>query len=95
MATKKGGLGNNIKEVNNEELLDAAFFAKESPKGKKADIDTTPSINAEAKKKMIMRNFQITSEIHKKIKIYAIEHDMKEYEVINLAFTQFFENETE
>lgn len=93
MATKKGGLGNNIKEVNNEELLDAAFFAKESPKGKKADIDTTLSINAEAK--MIMRNFQITSEIHKKIKIYAIEHDMKEYEVINLAFTQFFENETE
>lgn len=94
MARKAGGLGNNIKDVKNEELLDAAFFTdSKNPNELNSEEDTAPS-NIE-KKKMVGKYFQISSEFSKKIKLYAIEHELKEYEVIDLVLVKFFNEKPE
>lgn len=94
MARKAGGLGNNIKDVKNEELLDAAFFKdSKTPEELKAEKDAF--ILSMDKKKLVGKYFQISSKFNKKIKLYCIEHELKEYEFIDLVLVKFFNEKSE
>jgi len=43
--------------------------------------------------KIITTSYRIRADLHKKIKLAAIEMDLKEHEVLTLALTQFFSNQ--
>ncbi len=61
---------------------------------KKEDLLDSAFFGAEkAEAKYTNKLFKIEETTLKKVKLYGIEHGMKEYEVINLALTRLFEAE--
>lgn len=56
-------------------------------------VETPQNTNIAGQGKIITTSYRIRADLHKKIKLAAIEMDLKEHEVLTLALTQFFSNQ--
>ncbi len=93
MARNKGGLGapTAVSAEDKEDLLGSVFGTPQS----KAEEDTpTPSVAKDlvAKSERVGKYFQIDKKLAKQLKLYAVEHDMKEVVVIEEALKLFLGN---
>lgn len=84
MPRKKGGLGQPVAPDTPEDLLDTVFGAPAPSKG----ADTPPT--SETKPKRLPKYFQVDRDLVKKMKVYAVEHDLKEQDVIEKALRLLF-----
>lgn len=83
MPNKKGGLGNgntgnNLVTNDDADLLDSVFGEA-----------TAQPLDKDKKIERIAKHFMIEKQLAKEIKLYAVENDMKELEVIDLALRSF------
>lgn len=96
MSNKKGGLGmvnTDNKDVSGDDvdLLDSVF-GETTPKNKGEDTPPLNPLNTGKKPERIAKHFMIDRQLAKEIKLYAVEHDMKELEVIDLALRSFLDS---
>lgn len=93
---KKGGLGNgktgaNIDASDDADLLDSVF-GEATARGKEEDTPPPLVLGKSKKAERIAKHFMIDRQLAKEIKLYAVENDMKEIEVIDLALRSFLES---
>jgi len=101
---KKGGLGTVSTRPTSSDPLDALFGgvggSVASPEVKQQP-DPSPSVpiavgqnNIKSEpKKLLPKYFRIERDLVIKLKIYALENDLKEYQVIDLALRKLFADE--
>jgi hypothetical protein len=87
MARKKGGLGQVETVTPPEDLLDTVF-------GKPRPEENPPaqaSGNPPAKKDRVGKYFLLDRALAKRLKLYAVQHDLKEVAVIEASLRAFLE----
>lgn len=90
MPRRKGGLGQPVIPDTPEDLLDTVFGTAAPSNG----VDTPPP-PPETKQKRLPKYFQIDRELVKKMKVYAVENELKEQDVIDRALRLLFSQSEE